>query len=160
MKIIRKCRYCGIEALTVDDLDLFKPHKHCSYGRQNKCKECHNTLHCKPYRDNNKQQCYTAVRKWTINNRDKRRAIDATRRATKINATPDWLTKEDKENIKSFYTEAKRLTELTGIIYEVDHIIPLSRGGLHEPYNLRVITLKQNRQKGNKLDNKLKDCNE
>jgi 5-methylcytosine-specific restriction endonuclease McrA len=31
--------------------------------------------------------------------------------------------------------------------YEVDHIIPISRGGLHSPENLQYLTVSENRQK-------------
>jgi len=36
--------------------------------------------------------------------------------------------------------------------YEVDHIIPLSKGGLHHQDNLQYLTVLENRQKGNRLD--------
>lgn len=35
--------------------------------------------------------------------------------------------------------------------YEVDHIIPVSKGGLHHQDNLQYLTKKQNRSKGNKM---------
>jgi 5-methylcytosine-specific restriction endonuclease McrA len=53
--------------------------------------------------------------------------------------------------IKSIYNEAKRLTKETGIAHEVDHIHPLSKGGLHHQDNLRVITWIENRKKGDKI---------
>jgi len=36
--------------------------------------------------------------------------------------------------------------------YEVDHIIPLSKGGLEQPSNLQYLTSLENKQKSNKLD--------
>lgn len=53
--------------------------------------------------------------------------------------------------ILEFYEEAKLLTNFTGIPYEVDHIIPICKGGKHHQDNLRVVTRKQNRVKGGKL---------
>jgi 5-methylcytosine-specific restriction endonuclease McrA len=47
----------------------------------------------------------------------------------------------------AFYANARCLTRQTGIPHEVDHIIPLSRGGRHEPSNLQVLTLVANRRK-------------
>ena len=35
--------------------------------------------------------------------------------------------------------------------FEVDHIHPLSKGGLHVPWNLQYLPIKENRVKGNKL---------
>ena len=36
--------------------------------------------------------------------------------------------------------------------YEVDHIHPVSKGGLHSPENLQYLIKEQNRKKSNKLD--------
>lgn len=36
--------------------------------------------------------------------------------------------------------------------YEVDHIIPISKGGLHHQDNLQYLTITENRSKSNKLD--------
>lgn len=36
--------------------------------------------------------------------------------------------------------------------YEVDHIVPLSKGGLHHQDNLQYLTISENRSKGNRLD--------
>ena len=36
-------------------------------------------------------------------------------------------------------------------LFEMDHIIPISRGGLTVKENLQMITRKQNREKGNKI---------
>lgn len=35
--------------------------------------------------------------------------------------------------------------------YEVDHIIPISKGGLHTLSNLQYLTISENRSKGNKI---------
>ncbi len=39
---LRKCRYCGLEAKTEKDLELFAPgiKPNCKYGRKNRCKAC------------------------------------------------------------------------------------------------------------------------
>lgn len=76
----------------------------------------------------------------------------AERRAARLQATPAWV---DKTEILAFYAEARRLTKLTGIPHEVDHIHPL-RGkllcGLHVPWNLQVIPRVDNRKKHNRYD--------
>lgn len=69
-------------------------------------------------------------------------------------ATPKWLTKDQKLQIRAFYEEAERLKSETGVDYEVDHIVPVRGGivsGLHVPWNLRVITAAENQKKNRKL---------
>jgi 5-methylcytosine-specific restriction endonuclease McrA len=78
----------------------------------------------------------------------------ATRRAKKLQATPIWLTTEQKEQIKLIYAEANRLTKSTNIAYHVDHIVPLNNDtvcGLHVPWNLQVLKAVDNIVKSNKL---------
>ena len=48
-------------------------------------------------------------------------------------------------------TRAKQLTEETGVPHEVDHTIPISKGGLHHQDNLQVLTREENRRKSNIL---------
>jgi len=87
--------------------------------------------------------------KWSQNNKGKRNAINAKRRASLINQTPKII---DSEKIKELYTEASRLTKMTGIPHEVDHIIPLqgkTLRGLHEYSNLQILTRFENRSKKN-----------
>ena len=62
----------------------------------------------------------------------------------------------DKKAIQFFYDRAKQLTELTGVKYEVDHIIPISKGGLHHQDNLQVLMWLDNRRKGDKIVEKFK----
>jgi len=92
--------------------------------------------------------------KWKQANKDLRASYSAKRRAKKLNATPLWLTDEQIDEINSIYKEAKRLQEETGNIYHVDHIVPLINDkvcGLHVPWNLQILTAKENASKGNKL---------
>ena len=68
-------------------------------------------------------------------------------RAAKRQATPKWLTREQENQIRSVYAEARRLTLETGTPYEVDHIVPLAGkivSGLHVPWNLRAIPKVEN----------------
>ena len=39
---------------------------------------------------------------------------------------------------------------MNDIPHEVDHIIPICKGGLHHPDNLQILTMKENREKGGK----------
>ena len=73
---------------------------------------------------------------------------NAKRRALKLNQTP---SDADMSEISEFYKESERLTKKTGVAHHVDHIIPLSKGGLHHQDNLQVLTAEENLKKGSKI---------
>ena len=82
------------------------------------------------------------------------RADTKARRRKHRDATPPWISRQQKTDIRQLYQIAITMTKTTGEQYVVDHIIPL-RGedvcGLHVPWNLRVITQEENLKKSNKL---------
>ena len=89
-----------------------------------------------------------------INNPDMYREMTSLRRRRFRQATPKWLTVEDKMEIRLKYRLAIELSRSTGIRHAVDHIIPLHGEtvcGLHVPWNLDVITQEENLRKYNKL---------
>jgi hypothetical protein len=68
-------------------------------------------------------------------------------------ATPKWLSAEDKSKIISIYLHARDCQAVTGEPYHVDHIIPLQGEtvcGLHVPWNLCVLPAEVNIRKSNK----------
>ena len=90
--------------------------------------------------------------RWAKSNPDKINARTARRYATKTNATPAWLTADEKWMIVEAYDLAKLRSKVLGGKWEVDHIVPL-RGravmGLHVPWYLQVVPMRQNRRKSN-----------
>jgi hypothetical protein len=93
-------------------------------------------------------------RRYKERNVDKARADTSVYRRRHREASPPWITMEDKRQIKQLYLEARRLTKQEGELYVVDHIVPLRNDlvcGLNVPWNLRVITQKENLFKSNKL---------
>jgi len=106
------------------------------------------------YGEANKDKMVAVKRAWQKANPSKVNAITAKRRATKLNATPNWLTSEQYKQIESFYFEAQSLSLSTGVKHHVDHILPLQGVtvcGLHVPWNLQVLTAVENISKSNKL---------
>jgi len=86
-------------------------------------------------------------------NKCKIAALMAKRRASKLNATPNWLTKEQMDEITEMYEIARAFRLYTGSEYHVDHIVPLQGknvSGLHVPWNLQILEASENRIKSNK----------
>jgi hypothetical protein len=68
----------------------------------------------------------------------------------KRQATPKWV---NKDYINLIYENCRSMSIQQGINYEVDHIVPLKGEtvcGLHVPWNLQIITEKDNGKKRNK----------
>lgn len=80
-----------------------------------------------------------------------RAAERRTRQAALLQRVPAWA---DLSAIKTFYVEARRLTQETGTAHHVDHIFPLCGkevSGLHVATNLQVIPATINLAKGSRL---------
>jgi transposase len=81
--------------------------------------------------------------------RENSKRLGDERRVSVRRATPSWVSRAD---IKSVYAEAIRLTEETGVLHHVDHIVPLKGRnvcGLHVPWNLRPLSWIENMRKRN-----------
>jgi len=76
------------------------------------------------------------------------------RRARRLQATPEWLSESDKLGLRHIYKSCKIKTAWTGVRHSVDHIVPIQGDavcGLHVPWNVRVVTSKDNLAKGNRF---------
>ena len=93
-------------------------------------------------------------RKWCEDNVEQKTAIIARRRATKLAQTPSWCLPgtDGARRINEIYATAAALSDATGIDFVVDHIVPLSEGGLHEPSNLTPLPAPLNASKGSRTD--------
>jgi len=119
--------------------------------RQNEEFKQNKAIYDASYYEIYKEEIKENIYQWKINNPAKVREIQEFYRIAKLQATPKWI---DREEILKYYIEARRLTEETGILYSVDHIIPLQGEnvcGLHVPWNLQVITQSENCRKNNKV---------
>ena len=91
---------------------------------------------------------------WKENNKVQVLADNKVRRRKHRQATPPWLTRKQKSEIRQLYQMAITMTQTTGEQYVVDHIVPLRSHevcGLHVPWNMEVITQEENLKKSNKL---------
>ncbi len=105
----------------------------------------------KLYRATHVEQTKATTKKYRTENRDRFNALYMKRYAQKKNAMPAWA---DQAAIAAVYTEARELTRTTGVVWHVDHIVPLQHKlvcGLHVEYNLQLLSAKENRTKSNSL---------
>lgn len=124
------CTKCGEK-----DLSKLIPNngigrKRAKYG--NKCRSC-NAARYRAYHRKNPDK-------------------SVSRQYLKIHRQPPWA---DVKAIRALYAEVKRRNRKAGCnMWSVDHIVPI-RGknvsGLHIDYNLRIMLMKDNSSKGNKL---------
>ena len=97
-------------------------------------------------------QRYTAamLSDWRKRNPEKAKAIlrraALKRKAASSNSIPKWLTEHDSNLINEMHAN-------TPDGYELDHIVPLVSDrvcGLHVPWNLQYLTIRENRAKSNR----------
>lgn len=76
---------------------------------------------------------------------DDKRARNAEKQARyRMKGYRNFAPDADRNIMKEFYKNCPEG-------YEVDHIIPLSKGGLHHQNNLQYLIMKDNRSKGNRI---------
>ena len=158
---------------TTKSFSEFHKHKGKPFGLTLWCKSCvkvnsANNYKTRPaedrlkvkriWQDANRDHVNSYNDNWRRANPDKHAARQAERRASKLKATPNWLSDEQKAHIKRLYALSKTMSEITGIAYHVDHIIPLNHKevcGLHVPWNLQVLRADLNIKKSNLLEGEL-----
>jgi hypothetical protein len=109
----------------------------------------------KTYRDANKEQRNNQTAEWKRNNKAKVNFSNNTRHAAKLQRTPEWLSKEQLQEIQDFYAMAQQLETVFPWKQHVDHIVPLQGedvSGLHLPWNLQILSAKDNITKGNRYN--------
>ena len=159
MKLCITCR-------STKSLDSFNNCKKAKDGKQSECKTCKSEYKAKWKKANserhnatnrasylrNQVEIKAKHKAWKQVNQSLVNAHRASYRATKLCATPSWLTEEHTTLIADTYWLAKDLQVITGEDYRVDHIVPLKGKdvcGLHVPWNLQVLPATINLQKSN-----------
>ena len=132
------CRKCLIEKSLID----FSKDKRRYDGLNYWCKPCQ-SHYDKNYK--RKYEWYNTVKgaQYIANHKDRFK-----------DRTPKWLTSNHWQEMAGLYWQAKSLSDETGIMHHVDHIVPLrgkSVSGLHVPWNLQILTAAENYRKSNTL---------
>jgi len=160
----KQCTKCK----EIKDVSLFSKDRGTKDGLFRFCKPCQSIIRKNHY-IKNKEHERTTNKQYIFDNKEQRDAYhkqykkenyakvlsnNSKRRAARVNATPQWLTEEHHIEIEWFYEAAQALSKIKGMPYEVDHIHPLKGknfSGLHVPWNLQILTAKENAAKSNKL---------
>lgn len=161
----KRCTKCGeLQGLSQYSKDL-----RVFTGLKTECKTC-GKARSKLWAQNNPEARSKIRARWEGNNPeymkakrkrhyDRHQEYFITKALNRINAqrtaNPPWLTEEDYWLIDEVYSLCRLRSKITGIKWHVDHIVPLKGKdvrGLHVPWNLQVITAKENYMKSNKPD--------
>ena len=108
----------------------------------------HTAAYQKKHYLKNKELVKAKVKKWQLDNKGRYAASLANYRAKKFRATV-YMSPEMKRKVAEVYQIAQEASITTGYDWDVDHIVPLSKGGLHTLNNLQVVPAGWNRSKGN-----------
>jgi hypothetical protein len=104
----------------------------------------------KKWRTENPELAKAVQDKWVKNNKHKVIANNSKHRDRKKNQT-SILDYNEKLIINEIYRARKRISDCIGIKFHVDHIYPISKGGLHKLSNLQLLPEKINMRKGSKM---------
>lgn len=130
----KRCKTCqnGEYWITKEKFDIYLEKK-----REQRRKE---------YR-NNPEKTRIQLNKWREKNREKaRNQVRSRRSQMKVD-----LNENQKKIIFHIYNQAARLQMCLGVTFNVDHIIPISKGGTHIPNNIQAIPARINKIKDNKI---------
>jgi hypothetical protein len=103
------------------------------------------------YYAKNREKCDERSKKWML---DHPHHVSERSRRLKVSRKQAYVAWASRDAMAALYREAARLTLITGIPHEVDHIVPLTSKvvcGLHWEGNMRVVPRRVNRSKINRL---------
>ena len=136
-----------------ENLEYIKEKNRAYYRAHGEEMRANQVEYLQKYREENKEKLNEKSRQHYLAYPDYYNVKARLRQFGQIQATPKWLTKEQKAAISMVYREARKLTKLTGVKHVVDHIWPLNGKtscGLHVPWNLKVVPEVDNLRKGRK----------
>tara|TARA_B110000967_G_C18415038_1_gene331097 strand:- start:27 stop:479 length:453 start_codon:yes stop_codon:yes gene_type:complete len=143
---MNQCKTCGIETANQKFCSRSCAAKHNNKGVRRHGSEPNLCIVCKESTRNAKycsRDCSAKDRKKDPKSIAASNAARQARYRAKHGYNRAYAPGADREAIKTIYENCP-----DG--YEVDHIVPLSKGGLHHQDNLQHLTVADNRRKGNR----------
>jgi hypothetical protein len=104
----------------------------------------------KAWRERNPERAAAANKAWCERNRERVAERGRRRRCRKRNASIH-LTENENQQLLILERTRQELQRETGREYHIDHILPISHGGIHHPLNLRILEGSENQSKNAKL---------
>lgn len=150
MNASKTCRRCG----TLSPLDSLVKNKRSTYGVEALCKSCDAIRrmeheHKNPTKTQERKRI--AARKWRAKYPDKNRAKVLKYIATKHQAEGSHSAKDVRVQYKLQQGLCYWCSTPVAKKYNVDHVVPLSRGGSNDVNNIAISCPTCNRKKGKKL---------
>ena len=147
--LMKICTRCGEEK----DLDLFCPQKNGKMGRFSQCRSCQNTANRERYQrggDRARRLNKESASRFRKNNPQAAGLTHALQRTpcSEFELFKGRSRKEVRDETKFDYVLSQLLTTKTGVPHEVDHIKPICAGGVHRHWNLSIVPMSSNREKG------------
>ena len=151
----KNCSACG----SIKKLEEFNRDSNTPSGRRSQCRVCTKKKN-KEFRAKNRLREIERHKKWREENVEHRKEYNRKnkdsilanvrkRQVRKKVQTPD-LCQMERDMIKALYFISKVLSNSCSYNFNVDHIMPISKGGLHTYSNLQILTEHENKSKGNK----------
>lgn len=145
---MKRCSRCKLPKPFVE----FHKAKKAKDGLQGYCKSCR-SVSFKEFKERNPDYMPEYDKEWSKNNRDKKNAQTNLHRVLKLERMLKWGKEMHRPAINNWYRRAQLATLFLEEKYEVDHIEPIKGKdvcGLHVPWNLTLLTKKENASKGNR----------
>jgi hypothetical protein len=104
----------------------------------------------KEWTQQNPERKKASDKRWKDNNPAHYHSLKAKYRAARRMACPPWVDNAHMARIHEIYRLRRQISEQTGVVHEVDHIVPLQGKtvcGLHVWWNLRVIPREENNRR-------------
>lgn len=104
----------------------------------------------KLWTEQNAERKKASDKRWKENNPAHYHSLKAKYRAARRQACPPWVDEAHMARIHEIYNLRREISERTGVVHEVDHIVPLQGKtvcGLHVWWNLRVIPREENNRR-------------